>query len=282
VPTAARQSPVHTSAASVTPVGTTPASTAGDATTAARVAQTSVTGVVASFAAARALDPDQLREGIARRLIELPCSHLDVAMNEDLTPVIRGRVESPEDLALVREAGTAFSAGGEPVLAVEVVEAPFCSVLGQVETVGAGTAGPGIALNRPDATFAAGDFVVVTIEVPADLGRGYLNVLFVDQASKVVHLLPNPFAHDTRVHGGQTLTLGVEANERRAGVRDYEVTPPYGRGMLLAIWSPIPLPGVGSSEVEQVEDLLPALASAVAQVPPGDLRISRVALVTHP
>ena len=156
----------------------------------------------------RALDAEQIREGIAKRLIELPCSHLDVAMEEDLTPVIRGRVESPEDLALIREAGSAFSAA-EPALAVEVVEAPFCSVLGQVETIGPSAPGPGIALNRPDASFAAGDYVVVTIQVPADLARGYLNVLFVDQAGKVVHLLPNHYAQDTRVRGGQTVRLGV-------------------------------------------------------------------------
>lgn len=281
-PMAARPSPNRILSAASSPIRMAPAPPPGDAATAARIAQSSVTGVVASSAAVRAIDPDQVREGIAKRLIDLPCSHLDVAMNEDLTPVIRGRVESLEDLALVREAGSAFSAGGEPVFAVEVLEAPFCSVLGQIETVGAGTAGPDIALNRPDATFAAGDFVVVTIAVPADLGRGYLNVLFVDLAGKVVHLLPNPYARDTQVHGGQTLRLGVEANERRAGVRDYQVTPPYGRGMLLVIWSSAPLPGLGTREVEQVEDLLAALTSAMAQVPPGGLRISRVAIVTHP
>ncbi|MGD9509333.1 MAG: DUF4384 domain-containing protein [Geminicoccaceae bacterium] len=238
--------------------------------------------MAAASAAVRAVDPEQIREGIARRLIELPCSHLDVVLNEDLAPVIRGRVESPEDLALVREAGGDLSAGVKPVLAVEVVEAPFCSVLGEVEKIGAGAAGPGIALNRADANYAAGDYVVVTVAVPPDLADGYLNVLFVDGAGKVVHLLPNPYLRDTRVHGGQTVRLGVEANERRAGVRDYQVTPPYGRGLLLAILSTVPLTGVGRAEVEQVDDLLPVLASAVAEVPPGGLRLSRIALVTHP
>ena len=73
-----------------------------------------------------------------------------------------------------------------------------------------------------------------------------------------------------------------EANERRAGVRDYQVTPPYGRGMLLALLSLAPLTGVGWTEVERVEDLLPELASAAARVPAGSLRVSRVALITHP
>ena len=239
------------------------------------------TTALASATVTRAVDPERVREGIARRLLDLPCSRLDVAVNEDLTPVIRGRVESAEDLALVREAGSTLS-GAEPVLAVEVVEPPFCDVLGQLDAIGAGTRGPGIALNHPDAAFAAGDFVVVTVQVPAEVGRGYLHVLFVDAAGKVVHLLPNPYATDTEVHGGQSVKLGVEADERRPDVRDYEVTPPYGRGMFLAILSSTPLAGVGGSEVERVEDLLPALASAVAQAPAGSVAVSRVEIATHP
>jgi hypothetical protein len=253
-----------------------------DATPAAPSSPSHAEVVAAASAAVRAVDPEQIREGIARRLIELPCSHLDIALNDNLAPVIRGRVESPEDLALVQEAGGDLSAGKEPVLAVEVVEAPFCSVLGEVEKVGTRPAGLVLALNRADANYAAGDFVVVTITVPADFAGGYLNVLFVDAAGKVVHLLPNPYLRDTQVHGGQTVRLGVEANERRAGVRDYQVTPPYGRGMLLAILSTVPLTGVGRMEVEQVDDLLPVLAAAVARVPPGGLRLSRIALVTRP
>lgn len=236
---------------------------------------------LASAAVTRAVDPERVREGIARRLLDLPCSRLDVAVNEDLTPVIRGRVESAEDLAMVREVGSTLS-GAEPLLAVEVVEPPFCDVLGRLDELGTGSRGPGITLNHPDAAFAAGDFVVVTVEVPADVGRGYLHVLFVDAAGKVVHLLPNPYAQDTEVHGGQTVRLGVEADERRPGARDYEVTPPYGSGMLLAILSSTPLAGVGGSEVERVEDLLPALASAVARAPAGSVAVSRVGIATHP
>ncbi|MFO1049112.1 MAG: DUF4384 domain-containing protein [Geminicoccaceae bacterium] len=236
---------------------------------------------MASATVTRAVDPERVREGIARRLLDLPCSRLDVAVGEDLTPVIRGRVESAEDLALVREAGSTLS-GAEPVVAVEVVEPPFCDVLGRLEAMTTGAGGPGIALNHPDATFAAGDFVVVTIRVPANVGRGYLHVLFVDAAGKVVHLLPNPYAQDTEVQGGQTVKLGVEADERRPDVRDYEVTPPYGRGMLVAIVSSTPLAGVGGNEVERVEDLLAALASAVAKAPAGSVAVSRLEIATHP
>lgn len=271
----------HTAAETITPVTAMPVPPASTARQGNPVGPRQAPDLASLSQVVRAVDPERIRAAIQARLTDLPCSRLVVATDESSRTVVRGRVGSPEQLLQAREAIAELSPGVEPALAVEIVGGPFCRVLDQVEAIGDAD-GPGIMLNRPDATFTAGDFVVATIAVPPDLERGHLNVMFVDHTGKVVHLLPNAFVHDTEVQGGQTVRLGVEANERRAGVRDYQVTPPYGRGMMLALWSPVPLDGLGLNEVERVEDLLPALASALAKVPHGRVHVSRADLVTRP
>lgn len=234
-----------------------------------------------AVAQAALVDAEAVRRDLAARTADFPCSRLEVAVREDLSTVVHGRVESRQDLARLRDLAAGLPAAGEPELAVEVLEAPFCMALDLVEPI-ASTAGgsPVVALNSVNGIFHVGDYVVVTVEVPADVAWGHLHVVYLDLAGKVVHLLPNAFATATTVQGGQRVRLGVEANERRAGVRDYQVTPPFGRGVVLALLSPVPLPGVGAREVETVAELLASLRMALAAVPPGSLRIARVRLVT--
>ena len=215
------------------------------------------------------------------RLPQLPCSHLQIAVRDDLTPVLRGRVGSAEELADLRGALDGLAALGKPELAVEILEPPFCQALDQLEVAMAGEmTPPAIGLNSPNLTFQDGDFVVVTIEVPADFGDGYLHVIFIDHADKVIHLLPNPFVRNTVVHGGERVQLGVDGKSRRAGLRDYQVTPPYGRGLVLALLSTVPLHEVGVREVETSADLMASLRAAAAGLQPASLRVAHIVLTT--
>lgn len=259
-------------AARVTPVG------AGSATRPTDVAA----AVPVAALPARALDVDALRERAAGAL---PCSRLEVGLREDLGVTVRGRVASPGDrgrLAAIVDA--MLPAGTMADLDVEVVGAPFCAALDLVEAVAAGAvaAPPRPALNRADGVYREGDYVAVTVEIPGDADGHHLHVAFLDHAGKVVHLLPNPMASDTRVAAGQRVRLGVEAYERLAGVRDYRVTPPFGPGMILAILSVRPLPGVGAAEVEPLAAFLASLDSALESSLPGAIRLARVDLSTQP
>lgn len=238
---------------------------------------------VAAFPAAPAVDPESLRATLATALAKLPCSRVEVGLRDDLTPVVRGRVASAQQLADLRRTVGEFAVAGEPDVAVEVLEEPFCSALDLIEAAGSNPDGaPAIGLNSPDGSFRAGDYVVVTIAVPESTTQGYLQVIYIDHQSKVVHLLPNPFVTATMVHGGQKVQLGVAAKDRRAGVRDYQVTPPFGRGVVLALLSPVPLGRVGAHEVETLPELLASLRQALALLPPGSLRVAHAMLVTGP
>lgn len=255
--------------------------TAASAGSATQPPDAAAPGPVAALPA-RALDVDALRERAAGAL---PCSRLEVGLREDLGVTVRGRVPSPGDRGrLAAIVDTMLPAGTIADLDVEVVGAPFCAALDLVEAVAAGAvAAPSRpVLNRADGVYREGDYVAVTVEIPGDADGHHLHVVFLDHAGKVVHLLPNPTARDTRVAAGQRIRLGVEGPERRAGVRDYRVTPPFGPGMILAVFSRVPLAGVGDNEVEPLAAFLASLASTLEGSPPGAIRLARVDLSTRP
>jgi hypothetical protein len=96
-------------------------------------------------------------------------------------------------------------------------------------------------------------------------------------------MLPNPFQADTGVSGGETVRLGVEEAERRPGVRDYEVTPPFGPGLVLAILTPVPLTNVGTQETEPAEAFVTHLAAALDRArKAGPVTFSQAWLETRP
>jgi hypothetical protein len=108
-----------------------------------------------------------------------------------------------------------------------------------------------------------GELVTVTVDVPEDVGRAYLNVVFLDEAGEVVHLLPNPNARDTEVRGGERVVLGDARDEGGDGGRELRAAPPHGQGMILAMFSPRPLEPVGRREAESIGGFLASLQAAL-------------------
>ncbi len=135
-----------------------------------------------------------------------------------------------------------------------------------------------VRLDRADGAYRDGDRLVVTVEVPREVGpRHHLHVVYLDEAGEVMHLLPNPLARETRVGGGQRVVIG-------AAGRDYRVGPPYGRGAVLALLSPRPLDPVGRRESEELGDLIAALQVALrrARAEGSSVRFAAVGLETRP
>jgi hypothetical protein len=135
-----------------------------------------------------------------------------------------------------------------------------------------------LRLNRADGIYRDGDYLVVTVEVPREIGANHhLHVLFLDEGGEVLHLLPNPLARDPRASGGQRVVLG-------AAGRDYRVGPPYGRGVVLALLSPRPLDPVGRRESEELGGFIAALQVALRRALAGgsSVRFAAVGLETRP
>jgi Domain of unknown function (DUF4384) len=135
-------------------------------------------------------------------------------------------------------------------------------------TAGQAGTGPDVTMNRPDGIYREGDFVVLDVTAPPD-GPEYLYVDLLTDAGAAIHLLPEPLTPDNRVAAGQTIRLGVEAGERRAGVRDWQVVPPLGPGYLLLVASDRPI-YEGVREIEEpLQDYLKVLVPALSNADGG-------------
>ena len=152
--------------------------------------------------------------------------------------------------------------------AVAVHPPPFCTalaVLGRETVQPAAPAGIELRPSRPDAVYREGDYFVLTVGMPATQS-GYLYVDYMDGNGGVVHLLPNPLVPDNRYGAGETVRLGVEADEVGPGRRHYVAGPPYGESLITAIVSPEPLFDGPREEVEAADDYLPALEARLERI----------------
>lgn len=137
-----------------------------------------------------------------------------------------------------------------------------------------------LSLNNPDRVYREGDSLVVEVTAAPDrAAHVYLD--YFDAAGNVVHLRPNPLAEATRLAAGATARHGVPAEERRPGVRHYEVVPPFGRNLLLLLAADTPLFESQRPELEPAADYLRALEALLAYRP-GAIRAESIELQIAP
>jgi hypothetical protein len=120
---------------------------------------------------------------------------------------------------------------------------PFCQALSVLQPHMAPDAAhaPLIQLDRPGQAYHEGDPLVVKVAASPNFD-GYLYVDYLDAEGNLVHLLPIPIRRDNRVGAGEQIVLGSPSAEVAVpNVRYYEIQPPFGRNMLIAISSPRPL-----------------------------------------
>ena len=94
--------------------------------------------------------------------------------------------------------------------------------------------------------------------------RSHLYVDYVDPGGDVVHLEPSPVVPDSMVDGGSEIQLGTEAADAGPGGRYYELGAPYGRAVVVALASAVPLFAGPREEVEPAATYLAALEQALA------------------
>ena len=104
----------------------------------------------------------------------------------------------------------------------------------------ANTVQPVITLNRPDGIYLDQDYLVIEVQMPADLG-GYLYVDVLTDAGSVYHLLPEPLRQGNALSAADSIRIGVEAAERAPNVRHWQAAAPFGPGYILALATAQPL-----------------------------------------
>ena len=113
---------------------------------------------------------------------------------------------------------------------------------------------------QPAQDFKEGDLLVVESTATTAFS-GHLYVDYFDGASNVVHIQPSPIAPVHRVSAGQRVVLGDQPCPAC-----YEVFPPHGRNMIIAISSSKPLLQRQRPEVERLDEYLPVLRTALEEL----------------
>jgi hypothetical protein len=114
----------------------------------------------------------------------------------------------------------------------------------------------GLKTDKADNQFKEGEFLVVNAVGAFD---GFLYIDFLDPEGNVVHMLPSPVSENNEVRAGQQIVIGKEK-------RRYEILPPHGRNVIVAITSRQPLFDTKRPEIESAEEYLSALNVALQRV----------------
>lgn len=196
------------------------------------------------------------------------CARLSSTVAPDRRVFVSGSVARAADVARVQAALQGVPQVSQVVADVGVLEWPFCELLAVVESLTppqAAGRGPRLELSHASGQYREGEFLVVG----ATAGQafdGFLYVLYVDNAGDLVHMLPSPSRTRNSVRAGQKLVLGAEANAGAETARQYEIVPPHGRGMVIALHSRRPLFDRDRPEVENVRAYLPALQARLERL----------------
>ena len=140
-------------------------------------------------------------------------------------------------------------------------EGPYCQALDlfrpYADAFGAPPSGLGLSLPGGRTRLVLGDLLTVNLTLPGF--PAYLRVSYFTHDGEVVHLHPSPTDPARTFGPGVRIALGDPA----AGGPRWEVGPPYGTEMIVAIASERPLFASPRPEAEQSDAYLAALAAAL-------------------
>jgi hypothetical protein len=122
---------------------------------------------------------------------------------------------------------------------------------------------PAVTLNKPNGVYRDGDYLVIRAKAPTTLG-GYLFIDVLTDAGDVYHLLPEPLTRDNAIERGEQIQIGVESEQRAAGVREWQVSAPFGPGYVFTTISQQPIYEGLRPIAEPLEDYRPVLLDALA------------------
>jgi hypothetical protein len=102
-------------------------------------------------------------------------------------------------------------------------------------------------------------------------------------AGAVYHLLPEELTPNNALPAGGRIRIGVEAAERRQGVRDWQASPPFGPAYIVAVASERPLfPALREVE-EPAAGYIDLLLASLADTPGAKaVRVRRVEFRPRP
>ena len=182
-------------------------------------------------------DLDTVRALVREILAEFQCANTTASLSNDGNLAISGFVSSREDLEKIRLEMSRLEGVTNLNEDLAVHPWPFCEILEMLQrhqSIGISpTLQTRLEVNHPDRRYKQGDYLVVSATVGSAFD-GYLYMDYLDSDGTVVHMLPSPKRLQNDVYAGQKVVVGAEGPDPR-GYYSYEIEPPYGLGLLVAI-----------------------------------------------
>jgi len=292
--TIVRLEPAPPARETLAPAATGPAPPPGPAVVSeAGPATPALEGRVASLglppAVPPAFDPVAIAGDVERALAAFDCAILRSSVTPDQRILVSGYVAHAADVGRVRAVLQDIPQVTHVVADVGVLERPLCELLQVVEARAApghtAGRGPRLELNHASGTYEEGELLVVDATA-GDAFDGYLYVVYVDSAGTLVHMLPSPSRTGNAVRAGQKVILGADGSASSETMRQYEIVPPHGRSMVVALQSRRPLFDATRPEVEELTAYLPALGASLGRLDAtgrsGDVLATSAFLTTRP
>jgi len=213
-------------------------------------------------------DRSTIVSNIQNTLDSFECSYLEPTLDSNMQLQLSGFVENQNDLQQLRKEMSAYKDISGVDDDVQVVARPFCEIAALLARHQSPDLVPDqevhIKMNKPNHTYKEGELLVTTATASKAFD-GYLYIDYLDSAGDIVHMFPSPLRSDNRVTAGQQVVAGTEdLNDSQQ--RAYQVFPPHGQNMIIAISSREPLYDGERMEVEPLADYLASLRDGLNKI----------------
>jgi predicted Ser/Thr protein kinase len=191
------------------------------------------------------IDPVAVQAQLQRQFAQLRCASLSAVVSEDylfrVKVTLSGVVASEED---ARRATELARLGNKAAVTapLEVLPWPLCEAATLVRAIAAraNASPPRLGANQPDFIFHDGDRLVLNVGQTPRFD-GYLYVDYIDPDGDVLHMLPAPRQPNNAVAAGQEIVIGLAAGETSAQGQIFNIEPPFGKQVILAVAASQPL-----------------------------------------
>jgi len=214
------------------------------------------------------VDRNTIVSRIQNILDSYECSYVEPTLDENLQLQLTGFVKDQDDLQQLHNDMSASKDITGVEYDVKVVAWPFCEMAALLARHQPPDLAPEqavhIKMNKPSHSYKEGE-LLVTAATASNAFDGYLYIDYLDSAGDVVHMFPSPLNPDNRVTAGQQVVAGTEElhdSQHRA----YQVFPPHGQNMVVAISSRQPLYAGERTEVESATAYFASLRDGLDKI----------------
>jgi hypothetical protein len=224
---------------------------------------------------------------IERLVADLGCARLSASLSPDRVVTLRGFLENENDLKYLHTL----------LLEMEHVERiqdnevqvfgwPFCRIIASLDDAlkgaDAATGKVSILFNKKQPRYREGEYLVVKV-LNNSRRNGFLYLDYIDLAGDLVHMLPTSTERGNRITGWGEVVVGADDERSCLDRQCYEISPPHGRSMVIAVWSSEPLfSGPRDRIEEQTLDYVSELATRIRDRRPSEITMSYRFLETRP